>query len=81
MREGALVSSTKSIALTLLILGWQTAAAQIPSAGSQLQQIPAPVAAEKDAPQLDIDPVQAPLRGAGDDTRVLVKSLRLLDAQ
>jgi len=76
------MSPTRLIAaLAVLIAACHAAAAQVPSAGSQLQQIPATPTEERTSPALHIDAAPAPARGSSDATRVVVKRLRLLDAQ
>ncbi|MEO6322833.1 MAG: POTRA domain-containing protein, partial [Polaromonas sp.] len=60
----------------------QTAfAQQPPSAGSQLQQIPAAPAPQKIAPTIRIEPSSAPATPASDALKIIVNSLQVTGAQ
>jgi hemolysin activation/secretion protein len=78
--QGALLKRTL-LPLTLLALGHAVLAQQVPSAGSQLQSIPAAPVAPRPAPEIRIE--QRPAAGAApaDEARILVKSLRITGAQ
>jgi hemolysin activation/secretion protein len=72
---------TKSTVLALLVLSQGAAAAEIPSAGSQLQQIPSAPIPDKPAPQLRIQQENSAAVGAVDAATVVVDSLHVVDAQ
>lgn len=71
----------KTMTLALLALSHGALAAEFPSAGIQLQQIPAAPTLDKTAPQLQIEKNTAPAAIPGDDTAIVVNSLRLTDAR
>lgn len=71
----------KTMALALLVVSHGALAAEIPSAGSQLQQIPSAPVPDKAAPQFRIEQGTAPPATPGDDATVVVNSLRVTNAQ
>ncbi len=71
----------KIMTLALLAISQGALAAEIPSAGSQLQQIPAAPAPERVAPQFQIEQGTAPPVTPGEDTTIVVNSLRVTNAQ
>jgi hemolysin activation/secretion protein len=73
----------KLLSFVLLALSQGAFAQQAPSAGSQIQQIPQPLAPQKAPPQIRIEPVPAIPAGTlpSDQTRMLIKSLQIKDAQ
>ena len=71
----------KLIALALLVLSPAVLAAEVPSAGSQLQQIPPAPAPDKAAPQLRIEADQTAPTTPTDNTAIIVNSLHVINAQ
>jgi hemolysin activation/secretion protein len=67
--------------LALLALSPGAFAQQPPSAGAQMQQIPPSPVPPKAAPGMRIEERTAPLPGAGDEVRIVVKSLQVSGAQ
>ena len=69
------------VGLALVVSGQLVHAAEIPSAGSQLQQVPAAPAPERAAPQLHIEKDDTPAqRGGGDEKTIAVTSLHVSNA-
>ena len=68
---------SKILPLVLLALSQNTLAADPPSAGSQLQQIPAPRARAAPAPAIRLQPARAPAAAAADTATVRVARLRV----
>ena len=71
----------KLVVLASLALSHGALAAELPSAGSQLQQIPAAPAPDRAAPQIRIEADSAAAPEARDDATLLVKSLHVGDAK
>jgi len=71
----------KSMTLALLVIGQGALAAQIPSAGSQLQHIPSVPSPDKAAPQFQIERELAPPATPGDGAIIVANRLRVTDAQ
>ena len=70
------------IGLALVVSGQLAHAVEIPSAGSQLQQVPAAPAPERAAPQLHVERNDAPAqRGGGDEKAIAVNSLHVTNAR
>lgn len=65
----------------VLVLGQAVQAQQAPSAGSQLQQIPAPVTRPTLPPDLRVEPPERSTTTSSDTSTVEVKALRLVGAQ
>lgn len=70
----------KLLPIALLALSQSVWAQQIPSAGSQLQQIPPSPAPSKAAPAIQIEQGGAPATAAADRTKITVKRLQVKDA-
>lgn len=70
-----------SISLVLLALCSSANALQLPSAGSQLQQIPISPIPNKAAPGITIEQNQAPAILVQDHTKIIVKSLHIIGNQ
>ncbi|MEJ0037761.1 MAG: ShlB/FhaC/HecB family hemolysin secretion/activation protein [Gammaproteobacteria bacterium] len=68
------------IPLALLATGHAAYAAQLPSAGSQLQQIPATPAQDRQAPKVDVQRDNTSAAPRSDGTKVLVNSLHVANA-
>jgi hemolysin activation/secretion protein len=75
------MSQKKLLPLVLLALSPCTFAAEVPSAGSQLQQVPAAPAPQKAAPQFQVEQGAKPVVASGDETRIAVNSLHVSNAQ
>lgn len=80
----AFLKTQKNVILTatvfifaLLALCPSAFAAALPTAGSQLQQIPPAPTTQKEVPKIRIEKGAVPASPAGDQTRILVKSLHL----
>jgi len=71
------VSVNKLIPLALLVMINNAYAVDPPSAGSQLQQIPATPQLKKTLPEIRVQQNNAPASVAGDTTRITVQSLRI----
>ena len=69
------------VVLALLATSHGALAAELPSAGSQLQQIPATPAPDRAAPQIQVDAASAATPEGRDDATLVVKSLHVLGAQ
>lgn len=67
--------------LALLALGQTSFAVEPPSAGSQLQQVPATPELRRPEPEIRIERKDAPPAAAGDDTRITVQRLRVSGAE
>lgn len=72
---------SKLLPFALLALSQSIFAQQLPSAGSQLQQIPPSPVPEKAAPAIRIEPSSAPATPASDAVKVVVNSLQVTGAQ
>ena len=81
MRSRIHLSAAKAlwVALAPFTLNHAIAAA-LPSAGSQLQQIPPAPAAEKVSPQVRIEAGAAPVTGSADGVTIVVNSLHVIHA-
>jgi hemolysin activation/secretion protein len=75
------MSQKKLLPFVLLALNPCAFAAEVPSAGSQLQQVPAAPAPQKATPQFQIEQGAKPVVAAGDDKRIAVNSLHVSNAQ
>jgi hemolysin activation/secretion protein len=71
---------TNLFVLALLVLSQGASAAEVPSAGSQLLQIPSSPTPDKPAPQLRIQQGNAPVTRAADAATIVVNSLHVIDA-
>jgi hemolysin activation/secretion protein len=71
------MSKKRFVPLALLVLGSASFAADIPSAGSQLQQVPAAPELKKVDPEIRIERPDRASAPMGDDTRVTVNALRV----
>jgi len=67
----------KLLPFALLALTQSIVAAQTPTAGSQLKQIPPPPSLSKPAPEIRIEPSNSPARPGADDVKIMVKSLHV----
>ncbi|MDO8277754.1 MAG: POTRA domain-containing protein, partial [Burkholderiaceae bacterium] len=67
----------KIVCIALLTAGQYVLAADPPSAGGQLQQIPLPPSLQRDVPEIRVAPPNAPVDAAADATKVMVRSLRV----
>lgn len=67
----------KIICIALLAGGQCVLAADPPSAGGQLQQIPQPPIPQRDVPEIRVAPANALADTASESTKVLVRSLRV----
>jgi len=74
------MSQKKLLPLVLLALSPYAFAAEVPSAGSQLQQVPAAPTPQKAAPQFQVEQGAKPIVASGDDTRIAVNSLHVSNA-
>jgi len=70
----------KLVTLALLVLSQGTVAAELPSAGSALQQIPSAPIPDKAAPQFRIEQDSAPVASPADATKIVVNSLHVINA-
>ncbi|HEY6643208.1 ShlB/FhaC/HecB family hemolysin secretion/activation protein [Povalibacter sp.] len=70
----------KSTVFALLAFNSAAFAAEVPSAGSVLQQIPLGRVPDKAVPELRIESGEKPVSAAVDAVRIKVQSLRLIDA-
>ncbi|MEC5212943.1 hemolysin activation/secretion protein [Polaromonas sp. CG_9.5] len=73
--------TTKLLPFALLALSPSLFAQQPPSAGSQIQQIPAAPVPQKAAPTIRIEPSSAPATPASDAVKIVVNSLQVTGAQ
>ncbi|NHZ82136.1 ShlB/FhaC/HecB family hemolysin secretion/activation protein [Massilia sp. CCM 8695] len=71
----------KILPFALSVLVQAVASAQAPTAGSQMQQIPAPPVMPKSAPVVRIESGTTPGTSAADQVRIVVNSLRLTGAR
>lgn len=71
----------KIIPFALLALSQSLFAQQLPSAGSQIQQIPPAPTPEKAAPAIRIEPVAAPASPASDAVKITVNKLQVTGAR
>jgi hemolysin activation/secretion protein len=72
---------SKLLPFALLALSQSIFAQQLPSAGSQLQQIPPAPVPQRAAPAIRIEPTTAPATPATDAVKVVVNSLQVTGAQ
>jgi hemolysin activation/secretion protein len=75
------VFNPKIIPFALLALSQSLFAQQLPSAGSQIQQIPPAPTPEKAAPAIRIEPVAAPASPASDAVKITVNKLQVTGAR
>ncbi len=75
------VLTRRLIVIALLISSHAALAAELPSAGSQLQQIPTAPTPDRAAPRIQVNAGSAATPGAVDDTTVVVKSLHVVGAK
>lgn len=80
VRDRARAMQNKLIFIVLLMLGQNAMAAEVPSAGSALQQVPAAPMPDKAAPQLHIERSDTPAAGPVGESRIAVNSLHVIDA-
>ncbi|MET0498157.1 MAG: ShlB/FhaC/HecB family hemolysin secretion/activation protein [Steroidobacteraceae bacterium] len=73
--------NNKIASLALLAMTHHAVAAELPSAGSALQQIPSPATLEKAPPQFRIERGRVQAAQPGEDARIVVVSLRIVDAR
>ena len=69
--------NNKFLPLALLALGQTVFAQQLPSAGSQIQQIPPTPIPQKTAPVIRIEPSSAPATEASDAVKITVNRLQV----
>jgi hemolysin activation/secretion protein len=75
------MSPTQFAPLLLLALAQQSFSAEVPSAGSQLQQIPrAPDPQQSSPPELRIESGSAPIAASASGAAIMVNSLRITNA-
>jgi hemolysin activation/secretion protein len=74
------VLTRRLIVLALLTSSHGALAAELPSAGSQLQQIPTAPAPARSAPRIEVDTGSAATPDVGDDATLIVKSLHVVGA-
>ena len=80
--EAEFILKKSIVGLALVVSGPLVHAAEIPSAGTQLQLVPAAPAPERAAPQLSIQKSDAPAhRASGDAQAITVNSLHVIDAR
>jgi hemolysin activation/secretion protein len=77
----AKIFRVRFLPLALLALGQGLHAQQIPNAGSQMQQIPPVPVPQKAPPEINIQRGVAPTLPGADQTKVLVRALRITGAQ
>lgn len=75
--QGLPVLNNKFLPLALLALGQTVFAQQLPSAGSQIQQIPPTPIPQKTAPVIRIEPSSAPATEASDAVKITVNRLQV----
>ncbi|MDB5778819.1 MAG: peptide transporter, partial [Polaromonas sp.] len=75
------MSRHKFIPFALLALSQAALAQQLPSAGSQILQIPPAPAPQKAAPALRIEPSAAPATAASDAAKITVRRLQVTGAR
>ena len=75
------MSKNKFIPYALLALSQSVFAAQPPSAGSQMQQIPPAPVPQKTAPKVEVEPRSAPAIPESVSVKIIVKSLKVTGAQ
>jgi len=75
------MSINKFIPYALLALSQSVFAAQPPSAGSQMQQIPPAPVPQKAAPRVEVEPRSAPAIPEPVSVKIIVKSLKVTGAQ
>ena len=68
---------TKLLPLALLVATQSLLAAELPSAGSQLQQLPTIPAQQKTIPEIRIEPSSTPAAAATDEVKITVNSLHV----
>ena len=73
--------NTKLLPFALLALSPSLFAQQPPSAGSQIQQIPAAPVPQKAAPTIRIEPISTPATPASDAAKIVVNSLQVTGAK
>lgn len=71
----------KLLPLALLALSQSVLAQQLPNAGSQMQQIPPTPVPQKAPPEIRIERGIAPATATADETKILVRSLRVTGAK
>lgn len=71
----------KLLPLALLALSQGVLAQQPPTAGSQMQQLPAPPAPQKAPPEIRIERGTPPVAATADEAKILVRSLRVTGAK
>lgn len=72
---------SKIIPCTLLALSPMAWVAELPSSGSQMQQIPASPVEQKFAPRIDVQPLAVPPKADSDSARIKVSRLRVEGAK
>ncbi len=75
------MKTLKFLPYALLTLSQSVFAAQLPSAGSQMQQIPPAPIPQKIAPKIEVGPRSAPAIPESDRVKIIVKSLKVTGAQ
>lgn len=73
--------NNKLLPLALLALSQSVLAQQLPNAGSQMQQIPPTPVPQKAPPEISIERGIAPATSTADETKILVRSLRVTGAK
>jgi hypothetical protein len=77
----AVMFKNKMIPFALLALSQSILAQQIPSAGSQLQQMPPTPIPQKAGPSVDFKPVAASASTTTDNVKIVVGSLKITGSQ
>jgi hemolysin activation/secretion protein len=75
------VLKNKLLPFALLALGQTVFAQQLPSAGSQIQQIPPAPIPQKAAPEVRMEPSSAPATEASDAVKIMVNRLQVTGAR
>ncbi len=73
--------NTKILPFALLALSQGVFAQQLPSSGSQMQQIPPPAIPQQTAPKVEVKPASVPAIPAADTMKIVVNRLNLTGAQ
>jgi hemolysin activation/secretion protein len=73
--------NNKFLPFALLALSHTVFAAQPPTAGSQMQQIPVTPVPQKAAPKIEVEKGNAPAIPASDNVKIIVNSLKVTGAQ
>ena len=78
-KQGLIKYRQLAVTLVFLALSQSAFAADVPSAGSQFQQLPPPPVIQKELPKIKVEQGPAPtIPDAPDQTKILVKSLHII---